>query len=72
VHLRLHVLKLIQPVLDSSNPVHCMQCLVHPIADIPLKGVVPVGELSSGGGPYSMTRPENIVRMVSSTTSLIF
>jgi hypothetical protein len=71
VHLRLHVHKLIQLVLDSSNPLHRTLCLVHPIADIPLKGVVPVGELSSGGGPYSMAGPRNIMRMVSTTMSLI-
>jgi hypothetical protein len=65
------MLELIQLVLYSSNPLHCMLCLVYPIAEIPLKGVVPMGDLSSGGGPYSMAGPKNIMRMVSSTTSLI-
>jgi hypothetical protein len=71
MHLHLHVLELIQPVLNSSNPLHRTMCLIHPIVDIPLKGVVPVGEHSSGRGPYFMVVPDNIVRMVSTTTSLI-
>jgi hypothetical protein len=71
VHLLPHVLELIQPMLNSSNPPHRMLHLVHPIADIPLKGVVLVGELSSGRGPYSMAGRRNMVRMVSTTTSLI-
>jgi hypothetical protein len=64
VYLRLHVLKLNHPALDPSDPLHYAFYLVHPITDIPLKGVVLVGELGRGGGSCSMAWPRGTVRLV--------
>jgi hypothetical protein len=58
--------------LCSTHPIPSTTCCAWSTPYLTyIKGVVPVGELSSGGGPYSMAGLGNIVRMVSTTTSLI-
>jgi hypothetical protein len=64
VYLHQHALKLINPALDLSDPLHRVFFLVHPVTDIPLKGVVPVGELGRGGGSSSVAWPKDTVRIV--------
>jgi hypothetical protein len=64
MYLRLHALELIHPTLDPSNPLHSAFCLVHPVTDIPLEGVVPVGELGRGGCSGSVSWPRGTVRIV--------
>jgi hypothetical protein len=64
VYICLHVLELIHPSLDPSDPLHRTFCLVHPVTDIPLEGVVLVGELGRGGGSDSMAWPRGTVRTV--------
>jgi putative transposon-encoded protein len=51
MYLRLHVLKLVHPALDPSDPLHHVFCLVHPVTDIPLEGVVPVGNSTEAEVP---------------------
>jgi hypothetical protein len=54
-HLNSHVL--LHHVLYPSNPFHYPLCLVCPIADIPLKRVIPAGVVCRGGGPCSVAKP---------------
>jgi hypothetical protein len=49
---------------DPSNPLHLAFCLVHPVIDIPLKGVVPLGELGRGRGYGSVAWPRATMRIV--------
>jgi hypothetical protein len=64
VYLHLHMLELVHPALNPSNPLHRVFCLVHPITDIPLEGVVLVGELGKGRGFGSVAWPRGTVRIV--------
>jgi hypothetical protein len=64
VYLHLHVLELIHLALDPPEPLHHTFYLVHSVMDIPLEGVVPVGELVRGGGSNSMAWPRATVRIV--------
>jgi hypothetical protein len=53
LHLRLHVYKVIHPMLESSDPFHPTLSLVNPITDVPLQRSVPVRVLGRGRGSNS-------------------
>jgi hypothetical protein len=54
MYLRLQALELIHPALDLYDPLHHAFFLVHPVTNIPLDGIVPVGELGIGRGSDSV------------------
>jgi hypothetical protein len=56
LHLRLHVCKVIHPMLESSNPFHRALSLVNPITDVPLQRSVPVRVPGRGRGSGSEAR----------------
>jgi hypothetical protein len=56
LHLRLHVCKVIHPMLESSNPFHRALSLVNPITDVPLQRSVPVRVPGRGRGSDSEAR----------------
>jgi hypothetical protein len=64
VYLHQNTLELIHPTLNPSDPLYRVFCLVHPVTDIPLEGVVPVGELGRGRGSDSVAWPRGTVRTV--------
>jgi hypothetical protein len=67
MYLRWHVVELVQAAPDPFDLLHHMFCLVHPITDIPLEGVVLVRELGRGGGSGSLDWPRCTVRIVLTT-----
>jgi hypothetical protein len=60
----MHVLELIHHALNPFDPLHRAFCLAHHITDIPIVGVVPVGELDRGRGFSFVAWPRGIVRIV--------
>jgi hypothetical protein len=50
--------------IESSNSLHHPLCLVSPITNIPLKGVIPVGVLCRGRDSCSMAEPGRTMRVV--------
>jgi hypothetical protein len=58
------MLELMHPALDPSDPLHHKFHWVHPVTDIPLEGVVPVEELSRGGGFGSVAWPRGTMGIV--------
>jgi hypothetical protein len=64
VYLHLHTLELFHPTLDLFDPLHNAFCLAHPVTNISLEGVVPVGELGKGRGSNSVAWPRGTMRIV--------
>jgi hypothetical protein len=58
-------------VIETSNSLHHPLCLVYPITEIPLKGVIPVRVPWRGGGPFSTAEPRMTVWVVASTALLV-
>jgi hypothetical protein len=54
-------------VLESSNSLHHPLCLVCPITNIPLKGLISVGVPCRGRGSCSTAEPRRTVRVVRPT-----
>jgi hypothetical protein len=64
MYLCLHSLKLIHHALDPSDSPHRVFCLVHPVTDVPLEGVVLVGKLNKGRGFSSLACLRGTLRIV--------
>jgi hypothetical protein len=71
LHLRLHVCKVIQMSLESSDPFHRVLNLVNPITDAPLQRSVPVRVPGRGGGSSSEARLRVTLRGVVTTTLMV-
>jgi hypothetical protein len=62
---------LLQCVLDQSDPLHRLLCLVCLITATPLERVLPVWVACRGGGPCSVADPGRIVRVLGTTALLV-
>jgi hypothetical protein len=71
LHLRLHMCKVIHPLLESSDPFHHALSLVNPITDVPLQRSVPVRVPGRGRGSSSKARLRGTVRVVVTTTLMV-
>jgi hypothetical protein len=71
LHLHLHMRKVIQPSLESSNPFHHALGLVNPITNIQLQRSVPVKVPSKGEGSGSEARLGVTMRGVVTTTLMV-
>jgi hypothetical protein len=71
MHLRLHMCKVIHPMLESSDPFHSALSLVNPVTDVPVQRGVPVRVPSRGGGSGSEARLRVTVRGVVTTTLMV-
>jgi hypothetical protein len=71
LHLRLHVCKVIHPMLESSDPFHHVLSLVNPITNVPLQMGVPVRVPGRGRGSGSDARLGVTVRGVVTTTLMV-
>jgi hypothetical protein len=71
LHLRLHMCKVIHPLLESSDPFHHALSLVNPITDVPLQRSVPVRVPGGGRGSSSKARLRGTVRVVVTTTLMV-
>jgi hypothetical protein len=71
LHLRLHVCKVIDPSLESSNPFHYTLSLVNPITNVPLQSSVPVRVRGRGRGFGSEVRLGVTVRGIGTTTLMV-
>jgi hypothetical protein len=58
-------------VLESSNSLHCLLCLVSPITNIPLKGVIPVGVPRKSEGSFSIAELGRTMSVVRTTAPLV-
>jgi hypothetical protein len=68
LHLRLHMCKVIHPMLESYDPLHRALSLVNPITNVPLQRSVPVKVPDWGRDSSSEARLRVTVRGVVNTT----
>jgi hypothetical protein len=71
LHLRLHVCKLIHPLLESSDPFHHALNLVNPVTDVPLQRSIPIRVHGRGGSFNSEVRLGVTVRGIVTTTPMV-
>jgi hypothetical protein len=71
LHLRLHMCKVVHPMLESSDPFHRALSLVNPITNVLLQRGIPVRVPSKGGGSGSDARPRVTLRGIVTTTLMV-
>jgi hypothetical protein len=71
LHLRLHMCKVVHPMLESSDPFHRALSLVKPITNVLLQRGIPVRVPSRGGGSGSDARPGVTLRGIVTTTLMV-
>jgi hypothetical protein len=70
-HLRLHMCKVVHPMLESSDPFHRALSLVNPITNVLLQRGIPIRVPSRGGCSGSDARLGVTLREIVTTTLMV-